>query len=347
MERKITDLVAGSAELNRLIDLSMNIVIVTHVRPDGDALGSSTGLSAYLKYCRDRNASVILPSPAGETLGFLAEGQEVIDYDSNKNTALGLIADADLIFCIDAGSFKRTEELEMPLRASQARKVLMDHHPDPETGCFDLVFSCTEISSASEVVYWVITAMGKLRNGTEALPSVTARALMCGMTTDTNNFANSVYPSTLRMASELLDAGVNRDEILEHVFNSYRENRLRIIGYLLEEKMVICGNGLSYIIFTKGEKERFDYREGDTEGIVNMPLAARNVRMSVMLSEDDGFFRVSIRSKIGVSAKLCARDSFNGGGHEQAAGGRLYEGKDYISVDELAAYIERNCARYL
>ena len=169
---------------------------------------------------------------------------------------------------------------------------------------------------------------------------------MTGMTTDTNNFANSVFPSTLTMASELLAAGVDRDKILNCVYSNYRENRLRLMGFMLHDKMTIMANGVSYMILDKSTQERYGFEDGESEGFVNMPLALAKVNVSMFLTEEDTKFRVSIRSKRGFSANSFAMKYFNGGGHEQAAGGSLYFGKDISSPEEAESYIIKSSKEY-
>ena len=168
------------------------------------------------------------------------------------------------------------------------------------------------------------------------------------MTTDTNNFANSVYPSTLEMASGLLAAGVNRDAVLAGLYNNYRENRVRIMGYLQYEDMRITPEGMAYMVATREILDRFGAEEGETEGLVNVPLSIGRVKMSVLLKENDGHFRVSIRSKDGVSAQQCAVDWFHGGGHEKAAGGKLFWPGDIPSPEGVSSYLEnvsRQCLK--
>ena len=228
------------------------------------------------------------------------------------------------------------------MRSSSARKVLIDHHLAPDSGAFDLVFSTPEVSSACELLYNVLLALPDVVGDVSRLPKPSAEALMAGMTTDTNNFSNSVYPSTFAMASGLLGAGVDRDGILQKLFNEYRENRLRMMGWLLYENMRITDAGVAYMIITSDTAERFGIREGETEGFVNMPLAIGRVKMSILLKIDgNGYFRVSVRSKKGYSSNLCATRYFHGGGHENASGGRLFFPQDIPSPDEAAGYVER------
>jgi phosphoesterase RecJ-like protein len=172
-------------------------------------------------------------------------------------------------------------------------------------------------------------------------------ALMTGMTTDTNNFANSVFPSTLQMASELLAAGVDRNALLGHLYQNYRENRFRAMGAVLAERMVVRPDGVAYIILDRAFLQRFDIQEGETEGFVNLPLGIGGVRISLLLREDEGHFRVSIRSKAGVSANRLATEVFHGGGHEQAAGGKLHFPQDIATPADAEKFVSDVTARFM
>jgi phosphoesterase RecJ-like protein len=162
------------------------------------------------------------------------------------------------------------------------------------------------------------------------------------MTTDTNNFANSVFPSTMKMASELIADGTDRDKILNLIYNCYRENRIRLMGYMQCSEMKILTEGVAYMVLTKEIQEKFGYREGETEGLVNVPLSIGTVRMSILATEKDGLFRVSVRSKKGTSAQNLAVQFFRGGGHENAAGGKILIGEDVPSPADVPTYIENS-----
>lgn len=332
--QSLADLIAGSGR----------ITIATHTRPDGDAMGSSTAMKSYLEACFGKEARIVIANAYSESIAFILgdQGQkECLQYDIDKEATDAWIGSSDLIICLDCNGFSRTDELCAPLTDSKAKKVLIDHHLAPQEELFDLCFSETEISSASELLFWVLMEMPGIGGDAEKLPALARTALMSGMTTDTNNFANSVVPSTLQMASKLLAAGVDRDWILENLYNRYRENRLRLIGYLLDSKMTIMDNGTAYTIVTNEEQQRFDMRDGELEGYVNMPLGMDKVRMSIFLKEDNGYFRVSIRSKKGTSANSCSKRYFNGGGHEQAAGGRLYIPRDIAESSLVEEYVRK------
>lgn len=318
--------------------------IVVHTHPDGDAVGSGTALLAYLRDCRGVQAALLLPDAAPATLDFLLPAEGVTDASEDPDAAAALLAASDLLLCLDMNGFGRAGSLGDALAASRARKVLIDHHQQPERASFDLVFSETEVSSTCELLYGLLRV---LPGGPgERLPLPVLTPLMAGMTTDTNNFANSVFPSTLRMASELLAAGVDRDALLDALFHRYRENRFRAMGAYLD-RLRITPEGVAYAVLDRGFLQRFDLQDGETEGFVNLPLGIAGVRLSAFLREDDGYFRVSLRSRPGVSASRLAAEAFRGGGHACAAGGRLYFPADIPSAGHAADYVETVTARFM
>ena len=318
-------------------------VVVGHTHPDGDALGSATGLALYLRSL-GLDAACLFPDSPAENLRFILHPEvPYFFHDVQPDAAVQRIARADLVFLADANAFSRAEALEGPLKGSPARKALLDHHLNPDTDSFGLVFSTPDISSASEVVYWVLKALTE--NG--SMPSGVYDALMTGMTTDTNNFANSVFPSTMQMTSELLAAGVDRDALLVQIYQSYRENRVRLMGYMQSEQLHILPGGAAYMILTRDIQHRFDMQDGESEGLVNVPLTIGKVRLSVLLKEDEGHFRVSVRSKKGTSAQQLAQTYFHGGGHENAAGGKLFIGRDIASAQDAPACLERILKNFL
>ena len=309
--------------LETLLAEARRVAVVTHTRPDGDAIGSASAMAAWLS---GKDVRVLLPNAFPDFLGFVVkeccEGR-VLRFDREPCEALRWIGESDLIVCMDASGFDRVEGMQEALKASSARKILIDHHLGPDEDDFDLVFSEVEISSASELLFWILLALA----GT-------------GDATDTNNFANSVFPSTFGMASKMLEAGVDRDGILQELYNRCRENRLRMMGYLLKEKLRVLPNGAAYMVVRSDELARYDIRDGEMEGMVNMPLTLDAVRLSILLREDDGFFRVSRRSKRGTSAFRLAGRFFHGGGHEQASGGRLCFPADIADPSLAEEYLE-------
>ena len=329
-------------QLYSLINGASRVSVAVHTHPDGDALGSGLALTRYLTECRGKDAVLIVPDDLPESLLFILNDfpqGSIVVFNESPQAAADRIRSSELLCCLDFNNFHRTSpEMEICLKEAQAPKVLIDHHINPDVDSFDLVFSQTETSSTCELLFNILKELPDVNGDVSKLPAGTRYALMTGMTTDTNNFANSVFPGTLEMASELIASGVDRDRILSDLYNNYRENRLRLMGYLLGE-MEISPDGTAFMILDKAVQERFDFRQGESEGFVNIPLAIREVRMSVFLTEEASHFRVSVRSKRGVSANEFATRYFHGGGHELAAGGRLYFPEDILSPGDAKAYI--------
>lgn len=320
-----------------LIADNKKISLVAHIRPDGDALGSTIALLNYL-LGRGKDAYVIYSDLIPHTLQFMVKDTcsgRIVEFPAYRELSAKLIEESELVICMDCNSFGRTGDMESFLQSSSARKVLIDHHQNPDESTFDVVFSEQEVSSACEVLYYVLLAMPEISGDAAKLPKVSLAAMMTGLTTDTNNFANSVYPSTLSMASGLLAAGVDRDEILKNLYQSSRESRIRMWGYMLYSNLRVTDYGVAYMIMDSDIVNKFGVQEGETEGLVNEALKIKSVKMSIFLKQDgDGFFRVSVRSKKGISASKFAARYFHGGGHENAAGGRLfYDCKDDVKAD--------------
>lgn len=308
---------ANIAALAKLTDSADNICIVAHTSPDGDAVGSATGLRSFLE-ASGKRVSIVLPDAFPHFLRHLDPKGRIIIHEASPQEAERTLLGADLVVCVDLPSPDRTGGLEAALRRSTAAKVLIDHHIGPDREFFGLVFSKTETSSSCEVVYDIVKGLGG------SLTTEAAQALFTGMTTDTNNFANSTYPSTLMMASELLALGVDRDALLCSLYQQFSEGRLRLIGRLLSSELKVVDGEFAYMLLTDSLKQEYGYSKGDVEGVVNRPLEIAGVRISALFTQEKDFVRVSIRSKKGTEVNTLAAESFNGGGHANAAGGRLY-----------------------
>jgi phosphoesterase RecJ-like protein len=337
-------------QLANLIEKAAEISVITHMKPDGDAMGSSLAMYHFLTSFTKCNVRIVLNDRYPANLAFLVDETilpHIIVYGENPEAAVQRISSSDLIICLDFNAFHRTDRLEESLTEASSKKVLIDHHLFPDLEHFTLAFSTQEISSASELLFHILKAMPQCDGKASNLPMKAAEALMTGMTTDTNNFNNSVYPSTFSMASELIAIGVDRDRILFNLFNRFGENRLRLLGTMLKDLLTITEDGVAYMVLDKEIQERYQINEGDTEGFVNMPLSIDKVRMSFLLKEDGDRVRVPIRSKKGTSANRCSRLHFNGGGHENAAGGRLNIPSDIQDIREAGKYVEKHTHIYL
>jgi len=326
--------------LERLLAKAHRIVLVGHFNPDGDALGSVSAAYHYLK-ARGKHPRIILPSPYPENMAFLEPDDpqdRMLICENDLPAARALVAEADLLICLDLNRLSRTEYLEQDILAAKAPKVLIDHHIAVELDRFDVAISTVGVSSTCELLFWILLSLPDVAGDTARIPMRCAQALYVGMMTDTNNFANSVFPGTFEMASKLIARGVDKDDLQEKVLCCYSVSRTRLLGHMVKDKMkVLPRHHTAYMLLSNQEKDRYHYKPGDSEGFVNLPLAIADVQVSALFTEnnDGTYVRVSLRSKGRINVNKFAVRFFNGGGHRNASGGRLY-----IPLSDVPAYFE-------
>lgn len=297
------------------------IVIVSHVAPDGDAIGSSLGLWHFLN-TQDKEVSVIVPNAFPDFLKWMPGSKDILLYDRYKEFADKLIMEADVICCLDFNAIHRIDAMGDIVLASPARKILIDHHLDPEDFC-KIIISHPGISSTSELVFRLICRMGYFSDITKE----GAECIYTGMMTDTGGFTyNSNNREIYFIIGELLSKGIDKDEIYRKVFNTYSESRLRLMGHVLSHMKVYHDHRAALITLTKKEQSLFNYIRGDSEGFVNIPLSIKNVIFSCFLREDTEkpMIKVSLRSVGKFPCNQMAAEFFNGGGHLNASGGEIY-----------------------
>ena len=315
------------------------IVIVSHVSPDGDAIGSSLGLYHFLQ-TQEKTVNVIVPNQFPDFLKWMPGAKDVIIYDRYKDFADRLIREADVICCLDFNELKRIDTMEEAVKNAHGRKMMIDHHLNP--GDFaGITISHPEISSTSELVFRLICRLGNF----DDISREGAECIYTGMITDTGGFTyNSNDREIYYIISELLSKGIDKDQIYRNVFNTHSEGRLRLMGYVLYEKMEIYRNFNSALIWlTKEDQRKFQYKKGDTEGFVNLPLTIQGIRFSCFLREDTekNMIKVSLRSVGDFPCNKVASDFFGGGGHLNASGGEVYG-----TMDEALALFKQALIKY-
>ena len=307
-------------QLQRLCAGAQTIAVLSHTNPDGDAIGSGVALTTFLTGF-GHTVRFFVPNHYPKFLTCVPGAERVEIFSECADEARAYLADADLIICSDFNQISRLDKMTEAVEANVvAPRVLIDHHMDPPE--YELSFSDPTYSSTSHLVFDILMAWG----GAEAITLDVAKALYVGMMTDTGNFSyGNLTPALYRAVAELVERGVWPPEISQAVFNTQSENRLRMVGYLLSEKMrVDAAHRTAYITLTRAEKTRFNHQIGDTEGIVNMPLSIETVDFSAMFIETLECIKISFRSQGDFDVNLFAREHFNGGGHKNAAGGRYY-----------------------
>lgn len=325
------------SELKKTIESSPRIAITTHHNPDGDAIGSALGLYHALN-AKGFTAHLVTPNNFPEFLGWLPDADKIYHYSKNKKEVEDILLNADLVFCLDFNGYKRVEEMCDVLEKTTAKKVLIDHHPEPESP-FDIMFSFTEVSSTAELVYEVIVQLF----GNDAITYNSAVSLYTGIMTDTGSFSYACSRErTFVIAGNLIAKGVNVEEVQGLVYNNFSENRMRLLGYSLAERLKVYPEHRAACIWlTRDDMNRFKHQIGDTEGFVNYPLSIKGIIFSVLFTENDHFVKVSLRSRGNFAANEFSKLYYQGGGHKNAAGG-----KAFMSIDEAVRQFEELIAKH-
>ncbi|HOZ52071.1 MAG TPA: DHH family phosphoesterase [Chitinophagaceae bacterium] len=307
--------------LTELVDIlatPQKIAITYHHNPDADALGSSLGLCQYLQ-SKGHQCQVISPNSIPDFLMWMPQSASVLIYEDSKTEVEKILDDSTVLFSLDYNQYSRTHALGPALSAFVGTTVLIDHHlfPDPD---FEFGLSLPSKSSTCEMVYDFIN----LNDDNMLITTDIAKCLYAGAMTDTGSFKFSCTTAGVHlMVADFMHKGLDTTPIHQAIFDTYEENRLRFLGYVLSEKMIVNADLHAAIIpINKEDMNRFQLKTGDTEGIVNFPLSIKDIIFSTFISERDNEIRMSFRSKGRFDVNQFARTYFNGGGHANAAGGR-------------------------
>lgn len=326
--KKLTDLLSGQKR----------VVLTTHTNPDGDAIGSSMALLHYFEK-KGHTVSALVPNDFPEFLSWIPGSEKMIVFEKKSKAAKKLLDKADIVFCLDFNALSRVGSMSETLKNVKVPFVLIDHHIDPELESFAFVHSTVQISSTSELVFDFISRMNDL----ELIDKQIAECLYTGIVTDTGSFSFSANNSnTYRITAELIDRGLVPDKIHQLIYDTFSENRLRLLGMGISDRMLVWNDlHTALIYYTAQDLEKYNEQVGDTEGVVNYPLSMKNINLAVLLTERDKNIRISFRSKGDFSVNDLARKHFNGGGHKNAAGG-----KSFISMKETIELVKSELSNY-
>jgi phosphoesterase RecJ-like protein len=314
--------------LRELLQKPKSIVIITHPHPDGDAMGSSFGLYHYLIQKKHR-VWVVLPTSYAEFLNWFPGIKSALIYPNHKTFIEKSIQEADLIFCLDFNALSRIPDLSELVEKSKAAKALIDHHPQPEDFA-DYLFSNVQASSTSELVYDFMEMMGD----TTLLNTDIATCIYAGIMTDTGSFQfSTTTPKVHRLAALLIEKGIDFVSIHNRINNSFTENRLRLFGFSIMERMKIYAEYKCAMIWlTREDLQKFHIKIGDTEGLVNYPLKIKGINMSALIIDRTEQIKLSFRSIGRFDVNQLCRKYFNGGGHVNAAGGQSKESLEQVII---------------
>lgn len=299
---------------------SENVVIVSHQGPDGDALGSSLAMADFLTE-KGKNVQVMYPDCFADFLAWMPGANKTLTFKHDAETCKSILNDADTIICLDFNQLKRMGKLGELVEQSKAKKVMFDHHPMPDQFA-DVQISYPQFASTSEIVFRYICRSGCFDEMTLAC----AQCVYTGMMTDTGGFTyNSNNEEMYYIISQLIRKGIDKDDIYNKVFNTYSADRMRLMGFVLNNRMNVLPEYHTAIMnLSLADLKDYNYQVGDAEGFVNMPLSIAGIVFAVFFREDTDKIKISFRSRGSFPANKVAFELFNGGGHLNAAGAEFY-----------------------
>jgi len=315
-----------------LLSTAKKVVIIPHRNPDGDAMGSTLALYHYLKN-KGIEATVLSPNEFPDFLAWLPDAENVLLYERDKITTKTILEAADLLFTLDFNALHRTGEMEHELVKLTAPFILIDHHEAPANYAA-VAFSDTKYGSTCEMIFDFIEALGDI----QLLDKNIATCLYTGIVTDSGSFK---FPKTTgkthRIVAQLIDIGIDNSKIHDLLFTNNSYESLQLLGRALQNLKVLKNHKTSYITLSQAELDRFHFKKGDTEGIVNYGLSIKGIIFTAIFIEnkEEGIIKISLRSIGDFDVNQLSRDHFHGGGHKNAAGG-----KSHLSMKETIAFFE-------
>jgi phosphoesterase RecJ-like protein len=305
-------------ELKQLLSKKKNIVITVHRGPDGDAMGSGLGLYNIL-ILQGYNVNIITPNDYASFLHWLPGNESVIVFTEEEKKATEITEKADLIFLLDFGEIARLDTYANIVQTTTAKKVMIDHHQEPDEDISDILFSDVTSPATAQIIFEIIDAL----DWKHLINKDIAECLYTGIMTDTGSFKfSSTTEKTHNIIANLIAKGANNSKIHDLVYDNFSENRVKLLGYCLNKKLMIFKENKSAIIsLTAEELKHFNFKKGDTEGIVNYALSIEDIIFAIFITEKEGKVKLSLRSKGDFQVNEIAKKYFNGGGHKNAAGG--------------------------
>ncbi|MDQ6890695.1 MAG: DHH family phosphoesterase, partial [Bacteroidota bacterium] len=310
------------SELFSLLDQPKNVVITFHQKPDADAMGSGLGLYHFLIQF-GHNVTVISPTNWAGFLSWMPGAKKVLDFEMQTDKANAALKNAEWIFCLDFNILNRAKKMEPVIKSISAKKILIDHHQQPQVEAFDYGISDSTKSSTAEMVYDFIIESGYA----DKITTDVGECLYAGVMTDTGSFRfTSTSSSVHRMIADLKDKGLEHSQVHENLFDNFLEGRFRFFGNILLNRMeVFYEYNTALIAIPQQDLIKYNVKTGDTEGLVNFPLSIKGIKLAAVIIDRGDERKSSFRSKGGFDVNTFARKYFNGGGHFNAAGGKNSE----------------------
>lgn len=324
-------------QLSKLIDSSANILLICHINPDGDAIGSQLAIYLYLK-SRGKNVDMMSPNNLQEFLKWMPGADLINIFIKKRKDCIALVEKADLIIMVDFNQPGRLGESEKYVTGSTAKKVIIDHHLDP-VDFADLIVTDPSKCSTAELVYELINQI----DGKPFTDNYFSECVYVGIITDTGNFDHGAFtPRTFRIVADLLESGIDREKVMNVVYNNFSADRMRLLGLALNKRMLVLPDlKTAYLYLTRQDLADYNHVKGDTEGFVNLPLSIKGIVFSVLFIEKENFVKISFRSKGSFPVNTFASKYFSGGGHMNASGGEYYDNLDN-TIDYFLRILNEN-----
>ena len=313
----------------KIITDNYSFIITTHRGPDGDAMGSSMAMYNLLVNLK-KDVNVIIPNSFPNFLSWLPNIKNVINHEENNSDTTNIFSEVDVIIMLDFNDLSRIQNIERYVTNSNAKKILIDHHQDPDLSICDLSFCDTTYSSTCELLYMI------LNQAKFNLTKNIADCLYTGILTDTGSFKFSCTTKNTHISvGDLISKGVNATEINNLIYNNYSHDRIKLLGHCLINKLKIYNNSSAIISLSEDELKKFNFKKGDTEGIINYALSIKEVIFAVFIVEKDNIVKLSFRSLGNINVQEISKRYFGGGGHFNAAGA-----KSDLSLDKTIIKVE-------
>ena len=313
----------------KIITDNDSFIITTHRGPDGDAMGSSMAMYNLLVNLK-KDVNVIIPNSFPNFLSWLPNIKNVINHEENNSDISNIFSEVDVIIMLDFNDLSRIKNLESYVTNNNAKKILIDHHQDPDLSICDLSFCDTTYSSTCELLYLI------LNQAKFNLTKNIADCLYTGILTDTGSFKFSCTTKNTHISvGGLISKGVNATEINNLIYNNYSHDRIKLLGHCLTNKLKIYNKSSAIISLSDNELKKFNFKKGDTEGIINYALSIKEVIFAVFIVEKDNIVKLSFRSLGNINVQEISKRYFGGGGHFNAAGA-----KSDLSLDKTIKKVE-------
>jgi phosphoesterase RecJ-like protein len=326
-------------EIVDLISKNQEFILTSHVNPDGDSIGSEIALQIYLKNL-GKTARIINYSATPANYTFLDKDSSIEQFNEEKHVQA--IENADVIFILDTNEYERVRTMAPYIRASKAKKILIDHHLGLIVNNFDHYISDTDSPATAEILFRFFKDIGG-REKKDVITKDMAVALYTGIMTDTGSFKfDRTSPETHRIAAELLSHGINPFDVYSEVYNRATIGKLHLLGRFLNNIKLEYDNKVAYSTVKQSDFAETDTEEYAIEGFSSHLMSLETVMLGIVITETKRGVKLSFRSKGNVYSNELAKE-FGGGGHQYASG-TFIPGAD---IDRLTKEVMEKSKKYI